>query len=90
MTFSVEIENSTTEALIYCLNKLNREIPDFESEWRFSINALGIDYGIYLNFDTEEKEVEISNSPKDSGGDDYLEDVINAINEEYEEECEEE
>ena len=79
MRFSVEVDNSNAEALVYCLNLLQRSISDFDYDWRITINAGGIDYGIYLNIDTEEKEIEISNQP-DGDGDDYLDDVIEEVN----------
>lgn len=81
MRFSVEIDAYNPTALTHCLKKLEDAIPDFEYEWRIRINAGGIDYGIYLNIDPEEKEIEICNQPENDG-DDYLDDVIAQIVEE--------
>ena len=81
--YSVEIDKYNPEALIHCLQKLQYGIPDF-SEWRFTINAGGIDYGIYLNFDIENKEIEICNQPQ-GRGEDYLDDVLELFEEEEEE-----
>lgn len=61
MGYSVDIERSV-DSLAYCLQKVNNEIEDI-SDWKVSINAGGIDYGIYFNFDIERKELEISNQP---------------------------
>lgn len=61
MGYSVDIERSA-DSLAYCLQKVNNEIEDI-SDWKVSINAGGIDYGIYFNFDIERKELEISNQP---------------------------
>ena len=50
-------------------------------EWKVIVNANPIDYGIYFNFDLEQKELEISNAPRD-GYDDtlYLDEIIDKIN----------
>lgn len=84
MRYTVDIERSA-DALAHCLKKVT-QIIDID-DWRVSINAGGIDYGIYFNFDVENKELEICNQPA-SGADDsyYLEDIIDMINEELEEE----
>ncbi len=83
MRFSVEI-NRYGEALVWCLKKLTNNIPDLY-DWRFSANAGGIDYGIYLNIDIEDKEIEICNQPNGKG-DDLLDDVIEYLEEIYEDE----
>lgn len=85
MRYSVDIDRSV-DALAYCLKKVNNEVYDI-CDWRVSVNAGGIDYGIYFNFDLENKTLEISNQP-DFGSDDslYLEDIIDIINSEEEEE----
>ena len=84
MRFSIEIERSR-ESFTYCMKKVNDEIND-SWDWRVTVNAGGIDYGIYFNFDLERKELEISNQPgydcDDSLG---LDEIIDEINE-YEEE----
>lgn len=81
MKYSVDIERSM-DALAYCMQKVNNGINNI-CDWRISINAGGIDYGIYFNFDTERKSLEICNQP-DMGADDsfYLDEIIEAINEE--------
>ena len=89
MRYTIDIDRSI-DSLARCINRVNSEIYNID-EWRVSINAGGIDYGIYFNFDIENKELEISNQPG-YGYDDslYLEDIIEVINEEYEEDEEEE
>ena len=79
MGYSVDIDRSV-DSLAYCLQKVNNEIEDI-SDWRVSINAGGIDYGIYFNFDIERKESEISNQPS-YGYDDSLglDEIIEEIN----------
>ena len=83
MRYTVDIEASV-DALVHCLRIVN-QIHDID-EWRVSVNAGGIDYGIYFNFDIEEKELEICNQPA-RGYDDslYLEDIIELINREEDE-----
>ena len=50
-----------------------------------SINAGGIDYGIYFNFDIDKKELEICNQPSLDADDSLnLNEIIEIINE-YEE-----
>ena len=73
--YSIEIDKYNPTALTYCLRKLENAIPNYEYDWRIVINAGGIDYGIYLNIDISEKEIEICNQPKGEG-DDYLDDVL--------------
>jgi len=79
--FSVEVDKLNPAALTWCLTKLQDNIPDFEDDWRITVNAGGIDYGIFLNINIEDKEIEICNQPE-GDGDDLLDDVIEAINEE--------
>lgn len=74
--YSIELDKYNPTALTHCLNKLEKTIPDYEYDWRIVINAGGIDYGVYLNIDIEEKEIEISNQPRYGDGDDYLDDVL--------------
>lgn len=76
--FSVEVDKYNPTALTHCLRELEDVIPDYEWDWRIVINAGGIDYGIYLNIDIKEKEIEICNQPR-GDGDDTLEDVISAL-----------
>ena len=83
MRYSVDI-NRSVDSVANCLNKLNNEVDMWD--WRISINAGGIDYGIYFNFDLEDTELEISNQPFYGTETSYLEEVIDAINEYYDEE----
>lgn len=85
MRFSVEVDKYNPVALAHCLNKLNDNIPDFEYDWTMEVNAGGIDYGIYLNIDTERHEIQVSNQPE-GNGDDFLEDVIDAVKEDADDE----
>ena len=79
--FSVEIDNSNPMALAYCLNRCEDNIPDFDS-WSITVNAGGIDYGVYMNFDCEEMALEISNGPfYGCDGDDCLDDVFEVYEE---------
>ena len=88
MKYTVDIDRSM-DALAHCMQKVNNEIEDIW-DWRVSINAGGIDYGIYFNFDLERKELEISNAPS-YGFDDSLglDEIIEEINGNEEEEDEE-
>lgn len=84
MRYSVDIERDI-DALAFCLRQVSKEIDTWD--WRVSINAGGIDYGIYFNFDIERKELEICNQPR------YdnmlsLDEIIDIINE-YDEDEEE-
>ena len=85
--YSIEVDKYNPTALTYCLKKLEDNIPDYEYDWRIVINAGGIDYGIYLNIDVEEKEIEICNQPRyGSDGEDSLEDVLELFEEDEENE----
>lgn len=77
MRCSIEIDG-TVDALAYCMRKINNEVDDI-CDWTVSVNAGGIDYGIYFNFDIDNKELEICNQPKydDSL---YLDEIIDKIN----------
>lgn len=76
-TFSVEVDRYNPVALANCLKKLEREIPNFECDWRLTANGGGIDYGIYLNIDIDEKTIEVCNQPEyGNDGDDLLDDVL--------------
>ena len=81
MTYTTDVEN-TVDSLIYCLKKV-QEIDNIY-EWSVSINAGGIDYGVYFNFDSDTCTLEISNCPNDYADytDMYLDEIIEAINEE--------
>lgn len=81
MKYTIDI-NRNIEALTESM-KMVSEIYHMD-EWRVLINAGGIDYGIYFNFDLEQKELEISNQPS-YGYDDslLLEEIIEKINSEY-------
>ena len=83
MRYSVDIERSI-DSLAYCMRKVNNGIYDI-GDWDVRINAGGIDYGIYFNFDTERKVLEICNQP-DIGADDSLDldEIIYEINGEEE------
>ena len=83
-SYSVEINKYDPMALINCLKKLSEGIDHFEDSWRFIINAGGIDYGIYLNFDINNKEIEICNQPSDHKGEDDLYEIIKEIRKENE------
>ena len=83
MRYSVNI-NRNIEDLAHCIQWINENINNIWS-WRVSINAGGIDYGIYFNFDIENKEFEICNQPRynESFG---LSEIIEKINRYYNEE----
>jgi len=80
--YSVEIERSI-ESFAHCIQKVKNGINDIW-DWRISINACGIDYGIYFNFNIEDKELEISNCPQYDEDLD-LSEIIDEINGEEEE-----
>ena len=82
--YSVEVNRDDPTALTWCLRKLENNIPDYEYDWRIVINAGGIDYGIYLNIDVDDKEIEICNQPDDREGNDLLDDVLKLFDEEDE------
>lgn len=82
MRYSIEIDG-TVDALAYCMRKINNEVDDI-CDWTVNVNAGGIDYGIYFNFDIDNKKLEICNQPKydDSL---YIDEIIDKINGEDEE-----
>lgn len=87
--YSIEINKDDPTALTYCLRKLENAIPDYGYDWRIVINAGGIDYGIYLNIDIEDKEIEICNQPRyGNAGEDMVDDVIELFEEKEEDEYE--
>lgn len=77
MRYSVDI-NGTIESLAYCLQKVNNEVENIW-DWNVRINAGGIDYGIYFNFDIDNKELEICNQPQYNDSLD-LDEIIEEIN----------
>lgn len=83
MRYTVDVERSV-DALAYCLKQITR-INNID-DWYVSVNAGGIDYGIYINFNVDNREIELCNQPE-RGADDsyYLEEIIDMINEELEE-----
>ena len=84
MKYSVDIARDM-DSLASCMQKVNNGINDI-SDWRISINAGGIDYGIYFNFDTERKTLEICNQPDECADDSFsLSEIIEEINGEEEE-----
>ena len=84
MRYTVDIERSI-DALAYCLNEVKDGIDAWS--WRISINAGGIDYGIYFNFDIDKKELEICNQPFLDADDSLnLNEIIEIINENEESE----
>lgn len=84
--FSVEVDKYNPTALTHCLRELEDVIPDYEWDWRIVINAGGIDYGIYLNIDIKEKEIEICNQPRYNDGDNTLDDVLELFDEDDDDE----
>lgn len=60
MRYTVDIDR-TIDSFTDCIKRVNEEINAWD--WRISINAGGIDSGIYFNFDIKNKELEISNQP---------------------------
>ena len=81
MRYTLDIERNI-DALEYCLRKVKNGMEDIWS-WDISINAGGIEYGIYFNFDTKRKELEICNCPGYGYNDTlYLDEIIDKINEE--------
>ena len=77
MGYSVQIDRSVV-ALAYCMQRVEKEINDIW-DWRVSVNAGGFDYGIYFNFDTHNKELEICNQPQYEESF-YLDEIIDKIN----------
>lgn len=77
MYYSVEIERSM-QSLAYCINRVNNKVDDID-DWDIRINAGGIDFGIYFNFNIEDKELEISNFARYDEF--YLDEIIDLINE---------
>lgn len=77
MQYSVQIDRSV-DALSNCLRRVSVYVEDIY-KWKLTINASGIDYGVYFNFDIEAKELEISNCPEYDESL-YLDDIIDLIN----------
>ena len=88
--YSVEIDQYNPLALAFTLKKLGEIIPDFEYEWRLRVNSGGIEYGVYLNIDINEKEIWICNQPEyGTDGDDMLEDLLEVFEEDEDDEDDE-
>ncbi len=84
MRYSVDIERSM-DSLAYCMQKVNSGISDI-GDWYISINASGVNCGIYFNFDTTHKRLEISDQPDECADDSLcLDEIIEVINGEEEE-----
>lgn len=87
MKYSVDIARDI-DSLTICMQRVNNGINNIY-DWRVSINAGGIDYGIYFNFDIDRKELEISNQPNEIAIDSLcLDEIIEIINNENEEDYE--
>lgn len=75
--YSIEVDRYNPLALAHCLERLGNGIPDFDCEWRLSINAGGIDYGVYINLNLEDKTIEICNQPEyGTDGNNTIDEVI--------------
>jgi hypothetical protein len=87
MKYSVDINRNIGD-FAHCLQWVNENVNNIW-DWRISVNAGGIDYGIYFNFDIKNKELEICNQPQydESLG---LAEIIEEINEYYSEEYDDE
>lgn len=87
MKYTVNIEASI-ESMTRCMKKLDDGIACYW-DWKITVNAGGIDYGVYFNFDLERKELEISNAPSYNYDDSLgLDEIIDKINGNEEEEDE--
>lgn len=87
MKYSVDIARDI-DSLATCIQRVNNGINNVY-DWRISINAGGIDYGIYFNFDINNKELEISNQPDMIAEDSLcLDEIIEIINNTDEEDYE--
>lgn len=84
MKYSVDITRDI-DSLATCIQRVKNGINNIY-DWRISINAGGIDFGIYFNFDINNKELEISNQPDMITENSLcLDEIIEIINEEDEE-----
>ena len=80
--FSIEVDHYNPLALANCIERLGKGIPDFEWEWRISANAGGIDYGLFININIEDKTIEICNQPAyGTDGDNTIDEVIECFEE---------
>lgn len=81
--YSVKIDRYNGLALANALKRLADEIEDFEYDWYTYINSGGIDYGIFLNINIDQKEVAICNQANYRGewyqANDTIDDVIRAV-----------
>ncbi len=82
--YSIKVDNSNPTSLSYCLIRIEDNIPDFGYDWTMTVNAGGIDYGIYLNVYVDRKEIVICNQPE-GDGDDCLNDLFELFKEDEEE-----
>ena len=82
MYYSVNVDSSLS-AFAHCIQKVNNGICNVE-DWEVTIDTT-VNYGIYFNFDLEEKTLEITSNSlyKEL---DSLDEIIEIINKEYEEE----
>lgn len=79
MKYSIDIARDI-DSLATCIQRVNNGINNVY-DWRVSINAGGIDYGIFFNFDIARKELEISNQPNEIATDSLcLDEIIEIIN----------
>lgn len=76
-TFSVGLEKYNGLSLINALRLLADKIDDFAYGWCTTINAGGINRGIFLNINIDEKEIEICNQPRyNAKGENTMDDVL--------------
>lgn len=77
---SLIVDKYDPTSLIVYLNKLKKGIKGFKNNWRIFINGGGIDYGIFLNIDIENHEIEICNQNRYGSSDGYnAEDNIDEV-----------
>lgn len=80
MRYSVKIERDI-DSCAYCFNELTTINNMYD--WDVRVYAGGIDYGIYLNFDIKNKQLDICNQARYSEL--YsLDEIIDIINDFYE------
>lgn len=80
MRYSVKIERDI-DSCAYCFNELKNINNMYD--WDVRVYAGGIDYGIYLNFDIKNKELDICNQARYSELS-SLDEIIDIINDFYE------
>ena len=75
--YSIEVDKYNPLALAHCLERLGNGIPNFEWDYHMTINAGGIDYGVYININLEDKTIEICNQPEyGTDGNNTIDEVI--------------